>query len=39
MVVKAFGEDKGRVVLRAPQSLVPIGWSRTEMAEQLRKEN
>jgi len=39
LVVKAFGEDKGRVVLRAPQSPVPVGWSRTEMAEQLRKEN
>jgi len=39
LVVKAFAEDKGRVVLRAPQSPVPVGWSRKEMAEQLRKEN
>ena len=37
--MKAFREDKGRVVLRAPQSPVPVGWSRTEMAEELRKEN
>jgi len=33
LVGKAFGEDKGRVALRAPQSLVPAGWSSTEIAE------
>jgi len=39
LVVKAFSEDKRILVLRAPQSPVPAGWSKTEIAEQLRKEN
>jgi len=39
LVVKVFGEDKGRVVLKVPQGPVLAGWSKTEIVEQLRKEN